>query len=92
MTLGLDGIEVYTPSITESDIDFFLGQARRRGLIVTGGSDYHGMPVDTPVPGCGFGSFAVPGWCLDGIKTALSERQSCYATVTSSVTSPASSA
>jgi predicted metal-dependent phosphoesterase TrpH len=92
MTLGLDGIEVYTPSITESDIDFFLGQARRRGLVVTGGSDYHGMSVDTPFPGSGFGSFAVPGWCLDGIKAALRERQSRQATVTPSVTSPASSA
>ena len=75
MALGLDGIEVYTPSVTESDVDFFLGQAHRRGLVVTGGSDFHGMPVDTPVPGTGFGSFAVPGQCLDGIKSALRKRQ-----------------
>jgi len=92
MALGLDGIEVYTPGVTESDIDFFLGQARRRGLIVAGGSDFHGMPVETPIPGTGFGSFAVPGWCLDEIKSALSEQQSRYATVTPSVTIPASSA
>ena len=74
-SLGLDGIEVYTPNVSESDVDFFLGQARRRGLVVTGGSDFHGLPVATPVPGMGFGSFTVPGWCLDGIKAALRNRE-----------------
>ena len=74
LALGIDGIEVYTPSATESDIDFFLGQARRRKLLVTGGSDYHGMPVGIPVPGTGFGSFAVPGWCLDELQAALTSR------------------
>ena len=90
--LGLDGIELYTPSAGESDIEFFREQARRRGLIVTGGSDYHGMPVTTPVPGSGFGSFVVPGACLDGIKEALTARLPSYPTVTSSVASPTNSA
>ncbi len=72
--MGLDGIEVYTPSASLPEIDFFLGQAKKRGLVVTGGSDFHGMPVESPVPGTGFGSFAVPGYCLDGINVALSTR------------------
>jgi hypothetical protein len=76
--LGLDGIEVYTPSISESYIDFFLGQARRRGLVVTGGSDFHGMPVESPVPGIGFGSFAVPENCLNGFRAALQTRRERY--------------
>ncbi len=73
--LGLDGIEAYTPSASASDIEFFLQQAKRRGLVVTGGSDFHGLPVETPTPGSGFGSFTVPGSCLDGIKTALGTKQ-----------------
>lgn len=72
--LGLDGIEVYTPSAGEAEIDFFLRQARRRGLVVTGGSDFHGMSMDRPVQGSGLGSFTAPGWCLDGIKAALRAR------------------
>jgi 3',5'-nucleoside bisphosphate phosphatase len=74
-SLGLDGIEVYTPNASPADIEFFLEQARRRGLLVTGGSDFHGMPVESPIPGSGFGSFAVPGCCLHGIKAALCARQ-----------------
>ncbi len=73
-TMGLDGIEVYTPSASLSDIDFFLGQAELRGMVVTGGSDFHGMPSESPLSGCGFGSFFVPGTCLDGIKSALTAR------------------
>jgi len=73
-SLGLDGIEVYTPGAMESDIEFFLGQARRRGLVVTGGSDYHGMSAETTGSGTRFGAFAVPVWCLDEIKSALRKR------------------
>jgi predicted metal-dependent phosphoesterase TrpH len=91
-SLGLDGIEVYTPGATESDIEFFLGQARRRGLVVTGGSDYHGMSAETTGSGTRFGAFAVPVWCLDEIKSALRARQVRYATLTSSDTRPTSSA
>lgn len=72
--LGLDGIEVYTPGASEPEAEFFLRQARRRGLVVTGGSDYHGPPVGTPVPGTGFGSFAVPRWCRDSVTAALQAR------------------
>jgi len=74
-SLGLDGIEVYTPGATESDIEFFLGQARARRLVVTGGSDYHGMSAESTVSGTRFGTFAVPEWCLNEIKSALQERQ-----------------
>jgi len=69
--LGLDGIEVYTPSAGDAEIEFFLRQAQRRGLVVTGGSDFHGMPIIEPVAGIGFGTFTVPEWCIDGIKAAL---------------------
>lgn len=38
---GLQGIEVYHPDHTEEQIRHYLAMARKTGLIVTGGSDYH---------------------------------------------------
>lgn len=40
--MGLVGVEVYHHSHYPASIDFFLTCARRYGLAVTGGSDYHG--------------------------------------------------
>ena len=40
--VGLAGIEVFHPSASRSDIPFLLRMARNSGLLVTGGSDYHG--------------------------------------------------
>jgi predicted metal-dependent phosphoesterase TrpH len=40
--MGLAGIEVYYPSHNPEQIRNFLETAKRCGLIVTGGSDYHG--------------------------------------------------
>ncbi len=39
---GLDGVEVYHPDQTDLFSRFLLDLARRRGLVVTGGSDFHG--------------------------------------------------
>ena len=39
---GLLGVEVYHPSASRRDTRAFEAMARRRGLLVTGGSDYHG--------------------------------------------------
>ena len=39
---GLQGIEVFPPSASRSDVRALELFARRRGLLVTGGSDYHG--------------------------------------------------
>jgi len=41
--LGLQGIEVYNNGATKADIDWYLAQARYRGLVATGGSDFHGL-------------------------------------------------
>ncbi len=40
--LGLGGIEVYHHDHSPSDSEFFLSMAKRFGLAVTGGSDFHG--------------------------------------------------
>ncbi len=41
-TLGLDGLEVYNNLASETDMLFLQGLARRLGLLVTAGSDFHG--------------------------------------------------
>ena len=41
--LGLQGVEVYNNGATRADIDWYLAQTRYRGLIPTGGSDFHGL-------------------------------------------------
>jgi predicted metal-dependent phosphoesterase TrpH len=39
--LGLDGVEAFNSGASNDDIDWYITQARRRGLIITGGSDFH---------------------------------------------------
>ena len=46
LSLDIEGIEVYYPEHSEEDTCRYLEIARRRGLIVTGGSDYHGAPEE----------------------------------------------
>jgi predicted metal-dependent phosphoesterase TrpH/predicted kinase len=40
--MGLDGLEVYYQSMGGEDVDYYRSIARERGLILTGGSDFHG--------------------------------------------------
>lgn len=39
---GLDGIECYRPRVAGPDLNRLLNKARQLGLLVTGGSDWHG--------------------------------------------------
>lgn len=41
---GMDGIEAYYSKHSPADTERFLALAGRLGLLVTGGSDFHGMP------------------------------------------------
>ncbi len=41
---GLRGVEVYHPSASRRDLRTLDGIAKRNGLLVTGGSDFHGDP------------------------------------------------
>lgn len=43
---GLAGVEVYHPSTGNRHIPFLLGLARREGMLITGGSDFHGERVN----------------------------------------------
>lgn len=43
LDLGLDGIEVFYPEHSNMDTAKFKNMAKKRNLIMTGGSDYHGV-------------------------------------------------
>jgi len=45
-TLGLDGLEVYNTLASEADMLFLQGLTRRLNLLVTAGSDFHGIAPD----------------------------------------------
>ncbi|MGN1019206.1 MAG: PHP domain-containing protein [Aristaeellaceae bacterium] len=49
---GLMGVEVYHPSRAGRGFDALAGMARRMGLLVTGGSDFHQEGDSHGLPGC----------------------------------------
>lgn len=49
---GLDGLEVYYPLHSDQQVAEYLAAARKRGLVVTQGSDYHGITKKGIMPGC----------------------------------------
>jgi len=61
---GLDGLEVYYPDHTPVFTRDARGNARRYGLIMTGGSDFHGAGTDGAIT---LGSQRVPPACVEQI-------------------------
>ena len=43
--MGLDGLEVYHPNNTEAQRQFYYELAKKHGLLISGGTDYHGFEV-----------------------------------------------
>lgn len=72
---GCEGLEVYSNQATNDDIDWFLGEAHRRGLLVTGGSDFHGGGQEQLVLGGLRGNLYVPYYCVEALRIAAAERQ-----------------
>jgi predicted metal-dependent phosphoesterase TrpH len=58
VTMGLDGLEVFSNMCYKVDISFINDLATQLGLAVTGGSDYHGFDDDVEI-GLGRGGQAV---------------------------------
>lgn len=63
---GLAGIEVYYPNYTPRLIERLLRLSRKFGLLVTGGSDFHGEGS----AGASLGGVYVPNKCLTALKAA----------------------
>lgn len=60
MEMGLMGIEAYYTGHTAAQQDYYLDLAQRFGLLVTGGSDFHGAFKPRTKIGSGTGKLRVP--------------------------------
>ena len=72
IALGLEGIEVYNTGASRDDLDWYLTEARRHHLIVTGGSDFHGIEGGEITIGVGRGNLRIPYSCVEELRAALS--------------------
>ena len=70
--LGLNGLEAYNSGAGNDDIDRYISLARRKGLIVTGGSDFHQPLPGGIVIGAGRGNLKIPYRCVEEIMAAIS--------------------
>jgi predicted metal-dependent phosphoesterase TrpH len=75
ISLGLEGVEAYHSGAGNDEIDRLITLARRRGLLVTGGSDFHGTAGAGIVVGRGRGNLKIPYACLEEIRQALARRK-----------------
>jgi predicted metal-dependent phosphoesterase TrpH len=68
---GLMGIEVYYPEHTEDQIALYKDLAEKHGLLVTGGSDYHGIEADKAEIGIGLEDMRLSYSLVEAMKEAL---------------------
>ncbi|MCS6292877.1 MAG: PHP domain-containing protein [Nitrospira sp.] len=68
---GLDGVEVHYSTHTPRQTRTYLSLAKQLGLLVTGGSDFHGMTKPDIEVGIGKGSLHVPDHLLPKLKDAI---------------------
>jgi predicted metal-dependent phosphoesterase TrpH len=62
---GLEGVEAYYPTHNHELTRRWLEIAERRGLVVTGGSDFHGVAPDEPAV---LGGVRAPDWIVDALE------------------------
>jgi 3',5'-nucleoside bisphosphate phosphatase len=67
LSLGLAGIEVYYSRHTAEQVARYGELARRHGLLLTGGSDFHRPGEGGPEMGIGYGSLRVPDECYQAL-------------------------
>ena len=65
--LGLDGLEAYNNICSDQESAYLRALALKRGMVWTGGSDYHGIEEGIGI-GTGRGSMAVPYDCVEALK------------------------
>ncbi|MCK4506940.1 MAG: PHP domain-containing protein [Desulfuromonadales bacterium] len=76
---GLDGLEAHSSGAGNDGIDRYITMARRKNLIVTGGSDFHQPIKGGVVMGAGRGNLKIPYRCVEEIKAVVERRrQGCY--------------
>ena len=57
--LGLQGIEVYHSSHSKKEMDYYLEIANKYGLLISGGSDFHGSKKPDVEIGVGKGNLHI---------------------------------
>lgn len=71
---GLDGVEVHYSTHSKSQTTSYLELAQRLNLLVTGGSDFHGITKPDIEVGYGRGDLKVNPRLLEPLKTAAANR------------------
>ncbi|MBE0575717.1 MAG: PHP domain-containing protein [Desulfuromonadales bacterium] len=74
IALGLDGLEAHSSGAGNDGIDRYITMARRKNLIVTGGSDFHQPVKGGIVMGAGRGNLKIPYRCVEEIREAVARR------------------
>jgi predicted metal-dependent phosphoesterase TrpH len=67
---GLNAIEAYHSDHTPADTSLYLCLAKQHGLMVTGGSDFHGAVKPGVKLGTGGGSLSIPGDLVERMRAA----------------------
>lgn len=70
---GLDGVEVHYSTHTARQTRDYLALAKQLGLLVTGGSDFHGITKPDINVGVGKGTLHIPVSLLDTLKNAAAQ-------------------
>jgi len=65
--MGLDGMEVWCGGADNETVDRLLSMAHRKGLVATGGSDFHQSGAG-PAMGRGLGNLRIPYACVERLK------------------------
>jgi hypothetical protein len=68
--IGLEGVEAYNNICSDPESAFLRDYAEKKGLIWTGGSDYHGIEEGISM-GTGRGNMAVPYRCVEELRRRL---------------------
>lgn len=68
---GLDALETYYPGYSNEDIKFYEGVCKEKGLLTTGGSDYHGLNRE----GVQIGDMNVPFEVYEDLKDRFLQRK-----------------
>jgi hypothetical protein len=73
--LGLLGIEAIYSSHSRQQTDRYLSVSKNQGLLVTGGSDFHGETKPNLLVGTGYGNLSVPSDVLEPMRALAAGRR-----------------
>jgi hypothetical protein len=71
---GLDGIEVYYPEHSDGQRRFYRYLAQQHGLLISGGSDFHGLTKDAVDLGEGYGDKELTYGLVETLKARKEQR------------------